>query len=615
MRFYSTMKTRAGYLLFLICVLLVSLNVPAFGGWDYDQSLSSDVQFWKHVFTEYSSNQFIIHDSENLNLIYKVVTFDSTVSERNREKQLEKMEEDLEKKLIELSDNYNEASNQDHLLELFKKVYGSSLNNSIIRQAAKQIRAQQGMRENFRKGLERALAYLPFIREVFREQGLPEELAYLPHIESSYNPLARSKVGAAGMWQFMRSTARLYMKVNRIIDQRYDPVISTRAAARLLKYNYSQTGDWGLAITAYNFGLAGIKRAINQYGQDYLKVRDSFNHRKFKFASRNFFPEFLAVIEIMEDYLVHFPDVKPLELPAHMKYQLKSKISLPQLAQRLEIDLPDIVDLNPVYTKRAIRGWSHLPAGYWINLPIRSDITKLDNYFHRKQIELAHESTNQNNLNDSVLDDLVRLEQKNAKMTSSDIKSPSKNMKWSKPSVIGENSSHINGWGAIVANSGLPENITSVEEIKKQLFEALNITDDYLIVFPNETLGHFADWLKIPLSYLRQINDLNRRSQIYQGQKIRLDFRRVSKDNFLAKRYKYHLEVLNGFLQQKEFVNCVEYKVAAGESVWEIANNRYKLPLELIRYFNIDSDFNKLFPGDVLRIPVLMSTNLLEESL
>ena len=89
----------------------------------------------------------------------------------------------------------------------------------------------------------------------------------------------------------------------------------------------------------------------------------------------------------------------------------------------------------------------------------------------------------------------------------------------------------------------------------------------------------------------------------------------MSKDDFLVKRYKYHLEVLNGFLQQKEFVNCVEYKVAAGESVWEIANNRYKLPLELIQYFNIDSDFNKLFPGDVLRIPVLMSTNLLEESL
>jgi membrane-bound lytic murein transglycosylase D len=615
MKFYSTMKTRAGYLLFLICLLLLSLSAPAIGGWDYDRSLSSDVQFWKHVFTEYSNDQYIIHDSENLNLIYKVVTFDSTVSERNREKQLEKMEEDLEKELIELSDNYPGESNPDHLLNLFKKAYGDSLNKTIIRRAAKQIRAQQGMRENFRKGLERALAYLPFIREVFREQGLPEELAYLPHIESSYNPLARSKVGAAGMWQFMRSTARLYMKVNRVIDQRYDPVISTRAAARLLKYNYSQTDDWGLAVTAYNFGLAGIKRAINQYGQDYLKVRDSFNHRKFKFASRNFFPEFLAVIEIMEDYLSHFPDVKPLELPAHMKYQLKNKISLPQLAQRLEIDLSEIVELNPVYTKRAIRGWSHLPAGYWINLPIRSDITRLENYFHQKQIELAKENPDQNYLTDSVQDNLVQLDLRNTETTGSDIKGPVNNMKWSKPGVIGENSSHINGWGAIAANSGLPENITSVEDIKKQLLDALTITDDYLIVFPNETLGHFAEWLKIPLSYLRQINHLNRRSQIYQGQKIKLDFRRVSKGDFLVKRYKYHLEVLNGFLQQKEFVNCVEYKVAAGESVWEIANNRYKLPLELIQYFNIDSDINKLFPGDVLRIPVLMSTNLLEESL
>jgi membrane-bound lytic murein transglycosylase D len=172
-----------------------------------------------------------------------------------------------------------------------------------------------------------------------------------------------------------------------------------------------------------------------------------------------------------------------------------------------------------------------------------------------------------------------------------------------------------NGWGAIAAQSGANENIASVEEIKQQLMDALAVKDDCLIVFPNETLGHFADWLKISLSYLRQLNNLGHRRTIYQGQKIKLDFRRVSKEEFVAKRYDYHLQVLNGFLAQKEFVNCVEYKIAAGESVWDIAYNRYNLPLELIQYFNIHSDFNKLYPGDVLKIPVLRTKNLLEETL
>jgi membrane-bound lytic murein transglycosylase D len=209
------------------------------------------------------------------------------------------------------------------------------------------------------------------------------------------------------MWQFMRSTARLYMKVNRIIDERYDPVISTRAAARLLSYNYTQTGDWGLAITAYNFGLAGMKKAINRYGQDYLKVRDSFAHRKFKFASRNFFPEFLAVIEIMDNYRDHFPEIEPVELPAQMKYQLKNKITLPELARSLEIDLSEIIELNPVYTRQAIRGWNHLPVGYWVNLPIRSDLSKLERYFHEKQIEIIRGNTAQNNSPESVNEQIV----------------------------------------------------------------------------------------------------------------------------------------------------------------------------------------------------------------
>jgi membrane-bound lytic murein transglycosylase D len=615
MNFIGMKKVNFGFFLFLSFTIFSSLTNSAISGWDYDKSLASDVHFWKLVFTQYSKNQFIIHDSENLEIVYKIVTFDSTVSERDREKQLKKIEEDLEEKLLKLADNLEETSKQDRLFDIFLRVYGDTITESVVRRAAKQIRAQQGMRENFQEGLKRALAYLPFIREVFREQKLPEELAYLPHIESSYNPLARSKVGAAGMWQFMRSTARLYMKVNRIIDERYDPVISTRAAARLLSYNYTQTGDWGLAITAYNFGLAGMKKAINRYGQDYLKVRDSFAHRKFKFASRNFFPEFLAVIEIMDNYRDHFPEIEPVELPAQMKYQLKNKITLPELARSLEIDLSEIIELNPVYTKQAIRGWNHLPVGYWVNLPIRSDLSKLERYFHEKQIEIIRGNTAQNNSPESVNEQIVELEKKPEETIRSEAKTGNNTLNWIKPGVISDNSMFENGWGAIAAQSGANENIASVEEIKQQLMDALAVKDDCLIVFPNETLGHFADWLKISLSYLRQLNNLGHRRTIYQGQKIKLDFRRVSKEEFVAKRYDYHLQVLNGFLAQKEFVNCVEYKIAAGESVWDIAYNRYNLPLELIQYFNIHSDFNKLYPGDVLKIPVLRTKNLLEETL
>lgn len=602
----------------LTFLLLMSMFIisDAQIGWDYPPSLKDDVQFWKLIFTHYTQNHYLIHDADNPNIIYQVITFDSTVNEQNRERELKKIKDRIKDKLIALSNNFGKTSKDNYLPDLFGKEYGNSLNAQIYRSAAKQIRVQQGMKEKFKAGLGRALSYLPFIKEIFREQGLPEELAFLPHIESSFNPRAKSKVGAAGMWQFMRSTARLYMKVNRIIDQRYDPIISTRAAAKLLKYNYKKTGDWGLAITAYNFGLAGIKRAIKKYGSDYLKVRDSFSHRKFKFASRNFYPEFLAVLEIMQDYLWYFPAVQPEELPAKMRYQLKQRITLPQLAKRLEIPLREILELNPAYTRRAIKGWVYLPSSYWVNLPIRSEISKLNKYFHEKQVSLTkRRSVSQSN--SSSLNRVVQPERSNSSAKTELASNSVVNaLSWRKPGVISEGVSIFNSNGPFLINKfGIAGNILLVEDIKQELVQALEIRNDDIKVFPNETLGHFADWLKIPIRRLQQINKLYRNRTIYQGQKLKLDFKRVSKKEFFKKRYKYHLEVLSGFLKQKEFVNFIEYKITSGESVWEIANYRFKIPLELIQYFNIHSDINKLYPGDVLKIPILRTKTSLEETL
>ena len=94
--------------------------------------------------------------------------------------------------------------------------------------------------------------------EEFTALGVPIEIAALPHVESSYNPDARSHVGASGIWQFTRSTGRRFMRVDHVVDERNDPFAATRAAGRLMAYNYSITGNWPMAITAYNHGLAAF---------------------------------------------------------------------------------------------------------------------------------------------------------------------------------------------------------------------------------------------------------------------------------------------------------------------------------------------------------------------
>ncbi|MBN2366021.1 MAG: lytic transglycosylase domain-containing protein, partial [Calditrichaeota bacterium] len=224
-------------------VLLGPLNAQI--QWDYPSSLRPDVEFWKSVFTVYSENQSILHDSENLNIIYKVITFDSSFNTYQRENYLEKIKDEIKDDLIRLAERIPDPDKRTHFEHYLIELFGPGSLPETFRQAARQIRSQQGMKERFAESLARSIPLLPYIREVFKKNNLPEELAYLPHIESSFNPLAKSRAGAAGMWQFMRSTARLYMKVNRIIDERYDPLISTQAAARLLKYNYEQLGEWG----------------------------------------------------------------------------------------------------------------------------------------------------------------------------------------------------------------------------------------------------------------------------------------------------------------------------------------------------------------------------------
>ena len=106
--------------------------------------------------------------------------------------------------------------------------------------------------------------YMIFLKKIFKKYDLPEELIVLPHVESSFNYKAYSSAGAAGIWQFTRGTGKQYLKISYEVDERLDPILSTEAAAKLLKRNYEVLGSWPLAITAYNHGAYGMKRAVKK---------------------------------------------------------------------------------------------------------------------------------------------------------------------------------------------------------------------------------------------------------------------------------------------------------------------------------------------------------------
>jgi membrane-bound lytic murein transglycosylase D len=136
---------------------------------------------------------------------------------------------------------------------------------------------------------------------------LPEDLAYLPHVESSFQSSARSSAGAVGMWQFTKAAAKRFMPAGKKVDRRHDPFASAIGAANYLSYAYSALGNWPAAITSYNHGIGGMKRAQNQMGNDFARIVQDYAGPSFGFASRNYYAQFLAAREIASNPVQHFP--------------------------------------------------------------------------------------------------------------------------------------------------------------------------------------------------------------------------------------------------------------------------------------------------------------------
>ena len=249
--------------------------------------LEPDIRFWRKVFTEIDSDQAFLHDSRHLNVIYETVRIPPGARARDRRRIADQVRDRYRKTLELLATGKRDGldAEQRRILELWP----ADITADELKEAAKRIRFQQGLADDFRAGLRRAGAWQPYIKKQLAAHDVPLGLAALPHVESSFNPDARSHVGAAGLWQFTRGTGRRFMQIDHVMDERRDPFRSSEAAARLLAYNYSVLESWPLAITAYNHGVAGMRRAVRNLGtEDIGVINREYQGRTFGFASRNF---------------------------------------------------------------------------------------------------------------------------------------------------------------------------------------------------------------------------------------------------------------------------------------------------------------------------------------
>jgi membrane-bound lytic murein transglycosylase D len=341
------------------------------------EGYEDQIEFWKLVFAQYGEKDIIFHDSRDLRLIYEVMSFQNRAAEdpaeaKRQAKELQRKFEEITGILEDLGRSGAAATaisdRHGHIARLLE-VNGYALTPAQLSQRKDNLRRQRGIKEKFRAGIIRSGRYIHAIEGILQSHGIPAELAFLPHVESSFDYTAYSRVGAAGIWQFMPGTGRRFLRITTAVDERLDPLKAAHAAARLLKENHQKLGNWPLAITAYNHGTNGMLRAKQAHGSDLRVIIEKYQSRIFGFAGRNFYPEFLAAMEIAQDHEAYFG---PLEIAPPLQfdnYRVPSTIHVRQVMKGLNVSESAFKELNPQLTRRFWSGSRTLAAGTEVRIP------------------------------------------------------------------------------------------------------------------------------------------------------------------------------------------------------------------------------------------------------
>lgn len=642
------------------------------------------IGFWIKVYTEADTESGFLHDAHNLNIIYDKLPRDRDAIEQRRKA----LVADL--KVLAGGKRQGLSQGQQRLLEL----WGARTADQRFAEAAQNVRWQLGQSDRYLEGLIRSGAYRPHIDQVIREMGLPPELAILPHVESSFHPGAQSSVAATGMWQFMRETAQRFMRVDNVVDDRLDPYTSSVAAMQLLKSNYEMLGTWPLALTGYNHGPTGMARAVRDTGtRDIGRIITDYTGPRFGFASRNFYPQFIAALEVDRNAQRYFGPVVKQAAPEFQTVELKAYMDAAVVAQTLGVSLDALKRNNPALLPVVWNGNKRIPKGYQLKMDsqllagnLEASLNSLAAaHFHSGQVpDVSYTIQNGDSLsgiaarfNTSVAElvainqlrdrhsiragqTLVLPQQNGAVPTlvvnRTESASPSGQARPAADSYVvqrgdtistiarrfgvatttllalntldqrgiirpgqqlrlkaaGETASLASSEGS-AARGALGTQLTASLEQAQQQFtpqhDAVAATfavaaDGSIEILPDETLGHYADWLLVDGSRLLQANNLRSSAAVRVGDRFKLDFSKVDQAGFGQKRREFHDRVQARYFASWRIRDTEQYSIKQSDLLMRLAQQR-DIPMWLFRQYNPSVDISMLKVGQVVVFPVV----------
>ncbi|MDH3266038.1 MAG: transglycosylase SLT domain-containing protein [Gammaproteobacteria bacterium] len=609
--------------------------------------LQRDVDFWVNIFTHYTTDQGVLHDNRNLAVVYERVDLPANTDRRARQRDVAKRREKLQATLRTLANGKRDNLSAEEARVL--ALWPAGVSNATLKAAIGQIRYQQGLKNRFREGLQRSGRWRDHINKELTALGVPVELAALPHVESSYNPDARSHVGASGIWQFTRSTGRRFMRIDHVLDERNDPFAATRAAGQLLAYNYSITGNWPMAITAYNHGLSGARRAMRQFGDEaYADIMRKYKGRTFGFASRNFYVAFLAAKQVDQDPEKYFPGLTFDNPTNYSTAALKDYIPASELAAALGVTQKQLAAHNPSLQATIWQGSKHLPKNYSVRLPARlldDSLTTLlagvaDDKWQGSQLpDLFHTIARGDTLSQiaeaydtrvSTLVALNNLSSSNRIRAGQQLRLPAAGP--APAPAVAASAPAPEPEAVVVASVDVPaieDPVIVAEQTPSALAGDLAAslmgtiqtallsdpsdysvaTDNTIEVHPLETLGHYADWLGIRTQRLRDINGLAFRTPVEVGKRLRLDLTASDAKTFEDRRIAFHRQQQDGFFRENIIAGVTEHVISRGESIWILALREYDVPIWLFRQYNPEVELHNVQPGTAVHFPVLTGSD------
>ncbi len=657
--------------------------------------IKPNVDFWVNMFTKYSKAHGVIHDINNLSIVYEVVTLDpsETVFAANTNKTV-KTAAIMKYREILLKLSKGIASPSDEEIRV-SALFGKTAGPADFELAASNIRCQTGISKEFKEGLIRAGALLDEFKRIFKSYGLPEDLVYLPCVESSYNFKAYSKMGAAGIWQFTHDTGKIYMNIDYVVDERRDPYISTDAAARLLKKNYAVLGEWPMAITAYNHGLTGMLRAKNAAGS-YENIFKTYQGSSFKFASRNFYSEFLAARIVAKNHEKHFGTLSFQNPSAFQTVKTKGYLMAKDLMTQFSLSAEDIQTLNPSLRPPVFTEQKYIPKGFHLKLPKTFSVHEIDKQlaglyksgqkpsrFHK--VRKGETASSIARLHSVRLNDLVRANDLGAKaaifigqnlripvrdeIIITAKKEPTKAKEISLEPVEAEiavaqapsapspetaaqpkpeltplpeptaspepvappepKSKPAAGPEAItetVRSTGYetpidpmfdamakpPTNVAAVNpRIDMSDLKILQIEKKGLLpigvikVEAEETLGHYAGWLKVSAQEIRKLNAFKPHEPISIDRRIKIPLKKTTAQAFEEQRFEFHKEMEEDFFGSFSINGVDTYEIKNGDNIWRLCENELEVPFWLLKKYNPEIDFNSLQLKQKIKYPII----------